>query len=306
MPMSPRSTSTLRDATGRIVSLASDRDVIERPSPEQASAIVDALEQQGVLRALLGEEGSSLSESEARRRVEAGLVSGALALVRLDAGPRPLDAPEVTPLASLGEVPIDVPVERRVDGIGLRLVDADGRAVVDEPYELWFSDGSTLAGQTDAEGRAHHDQVSAGRCEIVLPRLWASEWAVPGQAKDGAAAEEPTDAAPGTPESAPLQPAERDPASDLVAEPDAVAPGCTFLVLELEEPTGRPLVDEPVDVTLPDGSVVHASTDDGGRVELTAIECEGLCRVTSPTGSWTGPAGGYDTGRAHVLTVALG
>lgn len=301
--MSPQSRRTLRDATGRTVEVASERDIIERLSPEQARVIVGALEQQGGLLTLLGEEGASLSEDEARRQVEAGLLSGALALVRVESDPRPLDSPDVVPLASLGEVPLDVPIEPRVDWVGLHVVDADGRAIVDEPYELWFSDGSTASGHTDAEGRAHHDGVAAGRCELMLPRLWASEWVLPGQAKDGAASGGSTNPAPDAPEPAELRPVERDPTSDLVAEPDAVAPGCTFLVLELEEPTGRPLVDEPVEITLPDGSVVQASTDGGGRLELTAIDSEGLCRVMSPSGSWTGPAGGYETGHGHVVAA---
>ena len=54
--------------------------------------------------------------------------------------------------------------------IGLRVVDADGRAVGHLKYRLTLPGGATVDGQLDEEGAAHHDGLDPGDCYVVFEK----------------------------------------------------------------------------------------------------------------------------------------
>lgn len=60
--------------------------------------------------------------------------------------------------------------------VEIRLVDQDGNPVPNEKYRLKLPDGSITEGTLDKNGRARHDDIDPGQCEVSFPDIDAREW----------------------------------------------------------------------------------------------------------------------------------
>ena len=60
--------------------------------------------------------------------------------------------------------------------IEIQLVDAGGKPVAGMAYEIKMPDGSKQAGKLDVLGRARHEQIVPGQCEVRFPELDGGDW----------------------------------------------------------------------------------------------------------------------------------
>ena len=62
------------------------------------------------------------------------------------------------------------PAPQKLTFIGLRVVDADGKAVPHLKYRLTLPGGAAVDGQLNGEGIAHHDGLDPGACYVVFEK----------------------------------------------------------------------------------------------------------------------------------------
>jgi type VI secretion system secreted protein VgrG len=60
--------------------------------------------------------------------------------------------------------------------IGIELVDADGKPVAGEAYEITLPDGSVRSGTTDDAGKAQERGIDPGLCQVAFPNLPSDAW----------------------------------------------------------------------------------------------------------------------------------
>ena len=85
---------------------------------------------------------------------------------------RPKDKFESAPPA-----PPPAPPPRELTWVELELVDAGGKAVPNENYEIVLPNGRSTTGRTDARGRARLENiVKPGACKISFPDLEDDDW----------------------------------------------------------------------------------------------------------------------------------
>ena len=116
------------------------------------------------------DKGGEVAKSAAQR---AGSTAGkAAAALAPEKTSKPASAPPATSVASGTAVP--PPAE--LTWIEIVLVDADGQPVPGMAYEIKLPDGTVQPGSLDANGKARHEQIVPGQCQVKFPELDATEW----------------------------------------------------------------------------------------------------------------------------------
>ena len=256
----------------------------------------------GALHQLLETFGDS--DREAQRRLATMLERGDMALVRLESGPPRLGTMKEEPVHDWRR-PAPEPVQ--TTWVGLRLVDAAGDPVADEPYVVVLSDGAEVEGRTDADGRARHEGVARGSCRITFPRITPQDWeswddrADDRDARGDAASTEGGDGAASVrPEVASPTGAVGD--GELVEPPEQGDPE-QWLVIEVETRKGDAL--SGVGYTLAGGGQTRTGAlDGGGRLEVEAGPADTF--TLSLDGGYLVPPGPWAGGRTHLLIAAEG
>ena len=290
----------------RQITLIPRRSIHQIRSVEEARRYVRlAYEDKGILalRWMIREATNinfTATDEEVLERAVELLARGKLVPVTLAEDPPKLDPPKIVNLSDLaGPAPQPAPA---TDWVGLRVVDPSGLPVADEPYRITFKDGTVIEGRTDAKGRARHDGVARGICQIDLPNARMGEWGLSSRIRlirdEEAAAMKEADAqeAERTREQEPTE-------SLLVMEPDSCPEGTTWLALELEDERSRPVAHEGCKVRLPDGRIVDARLDETGRLEVTGIETDGTCEVKFESDPLATASRTYRTGVPHRVVV---
>ena len=293
---------------GRSYDIVATRDVISVRDRATAQRIVDALVREHgehAVRELVGDRADlGATVEDLSELLVARILEGTFVAVRDRSVPRLMSAPQVTPLIDPSR-PVPTEEPQVTDWLGLRLVDAEDAPVVDEPFEVRLPDGTIEKGRTDHEGRARYDGVRRGRCQIVFPRIWLTEWrdVQRGEASPGADGAGEASSEPGSNAAKPAADAsepEQSP-SELVAEPeDGCPPGTTWLAVEVEDSEGRAVVGLELEITRTDGQPISQVTDGLGRVEVKGLgDC--VCSVRASSGDWRVPATSCATGRGYIL-----
>lgn len=76
-----------------------------------------------------------------------------------------------------GEVPAEggasvrVVDESKPAWIGIELVDREGRAVPNEPYEVTLPDGRPVTGTLDRAGKVRIEGIDPATCTVTFPRI---------------------------------------------------------------------------------------------------------------------------------------
>jgi hypothetical protein len=87
-------------------------------------------------------------------------------------------APAARQSASLGAEAKKAPAtaKKELTWVEIQLVDTAGKPVPGMTYEIKMADGSLKSGKLDGSGKARHEQIVPGQCEVRFPELDGSEW----------------------------------------------------------------------------------------------------------------------------------
>ena len=269
---------------GRRVQLVHRRDVVSVRDRIQAERVVEALVRDHGHAAVAELVADRCELGATRDEMVAKLISliveGRFVAVRTSTAPRLLSAPRATPLVDPHRpVPLDEPTA--IDWVGVRLIREDETPIVDEPFEVRLPDGTIEHGRTDHEGRARYDGEQKGRCRVSFPRIWPPEWRGAEGWPTSRGSEADSRPASSTPPEGREDAAPAHPASELVSEPEDNPPGTTWIAIEVEDRDGDAVVGAGVQVMLPDGDTRTVTTDELGRIELTGLETDGVCKLGS-------------------------
>jgi len=66
--------------------------------------------------------------------------------------------------------------EEETHWIALLLTDTEGNPMPNEPYQLKLPDGRIVKGRLDNEGKARHDGIQEGNCEVCYPDIDENDW----------------------------------------------------------------------------------------------------------------------------------
>jgi hypothetical protein len=60
--------------------------------------------------------------------------------------------------------------------IEIELVNTDGKPVSGVEYVIKFADGSVQKGTLNSKGKARHEQIKPGKCQVTFPTLHGDDW----------------------------------------------------------------------------------------------------------------------------------
>jgi hypothetical protein len=66
--------------------------------------------------------------------------------------------------------------EPKLTWIEIELVNPEGKPVPGVEYEIKFEDGTVQKGTLDSKGRARHEQIKPGKCQVTFPKVDAGDW----------------------------------------------------------------------------------------------------------------------------------
>ena len=66
--------------------------------------------------------------------------------------------------------------EEETHWIALVLTDTEGNPMPNEPYQLKLPDGRIVEGRLDNKGKAKHDGIQEGNCEVCYPNIDENDW----------------------------------------------------------------------------------------------------------------------------------
>jgi hypothetical protein len=133
------------------------------------------------------------------------------------------------------------------------VVDTEGVGLAGRPYKFQLPDGRIREGKLDSAGRLHESNIDPGTARLHI-------LADPGQVVDAKAAET----------------AAQETVTEVV-----LGPPDDFIVLRLVAAGGDPMSGLPVELTLADGTVRQAVSDDDGNVTIDGIPA-GKCQLSIP------------------------
>lgn len=159
--------------------------------------------------------------------------------------------------------------------VAIRVTDEAGTPLAEEPYKIICPSGDCYEGKTDAQGMARVDGVDFGDAQVGVRQQSSEELesgeGVPGEQREGEAAEQPDETQTKTPEAPPLE------------------PSCLEIMLTDEE--GRPCAGMPYEVLTPSGQTIAGTLDQEGCARLEGLD-PGDCKVRFPDQTGWGLANG--------------